>query len=83
MIGPIALISVFSKVPNGSLSGILALCVVGSRWIRLGKIFTRLGGGGGVPRRVLRIAPSMRGCTGGSAGHRNVQMDVQKSLRVW
>ena len=46
-IGLIALISAFSEVPNGSLSGILALCVVRSRWIGLGKIFTRLGGGGG------------------------------------
>ena len=38
------LIGAFSEVPSGSLSGILALCVVGSRWIGLGKIFTRLGG---------------------------------------
>ena len=39
------LISAVSEVPNGSLSGILALCVVGFRRIGLGKIFTRLGGG--------------------------------------
>ena len=37
------LIGTFSEVPSGSLSGILALCVVGSRRIGLGKIFTRLG----------------------------------------
>ena len=39
--------------------------------------------GGEVPQQVLCIAPSAHGCTGGSAGHQNVQMDVQKSLRVW
>ena len=73
------LIGTFSEVPSGSLSGILALCVVGSRWIGLSKIFTRLEG---VPRRVLHIVPSTLGCTGGSAGHRNVRMGVQKSLRL-
>ena len=54
-IGPIALIGAFSKVPNGSLSGILALCVVGSRWIRLGKI-SRLGGGSPGGFSALRLA---------------------------
>ena len=49
-IGLIALIGTFSEVPNGFLSGILALCIVGSRWIGLGKIFTRLGGGGSPSR---------------------------------
>ena len=38
------LIGTFSKVPSGSLSGILVLCIVRSRQIGLGKIFTRLGG---------------------------------------
>ena len=56
MIGLIALIGAFSKVPNGSLSGILALCIVGSRQISLGKIFTRLGGGGGPPVGSLHCA---------------------------
>ena len=55
MIGPITLISTFSEVPNGSLSGILALCIVGSRRIGLGKIFTRLGGSPG-RFSVLRLA---------------------------
>ena len=41
------LISAFSEVPSGSLSGILALCIVGSRQIGLSKIFTRLGGSPG------------------------------------
>ena len=41
------LIGTFSEVPSGSLSGILALCIVGSRRISLGKIFTRLGGSPG------------------------------------
>ena len=51
------LISTFSKVPSGSLSGILVLCIVGSRQIGLSKIFTRLGGGGGSPGgfSVLRL----------------------------
>ena len=49
------LISTFSEVPNGSLSGILALCIVGSRRIGLGKIFTRLGGGGGSPGRFSML----------------------------
>ena len=79
----IVLIGSFSEVPSGSLSDILALCVVGSRWIGLSKIFTRLGGGGGVPwQGVHRVAPSAHGCTGGSVSHQNVQMNVQKSLRV-
>ena len=43
----IALIGAFSEVPSGSLSGILAMCVVGSRQIGLSKIFTRLGGSPG------------------------------------
>ena len=73
------LIGAFSEVPSGSLSGILALCIVGSRRIGLSKIFTRLGG---VPRQVLHIAPSVCGCMGGSVGHQNVQIDVQKSLRL-
>ena len=46
----------------------------GSAWVKFSL-------GWGVPQRVLHIAPSVRGCTGGSAGHRNVRMDVQKSLR--
>ena len=40
-------------------------------------------GWGGVPQWVLHIASSVHGYTGGSVGHQNVQMDVQKSLRVW
>ena len=44
MIDLIVLIGAFSEVPSGSLSGILVLCIVGSRRIGLGKIFTRLGG---------------------------------------
>ena len=47
MIVLIVLIGAFSKVPSGSLSGILVLCIVGSRRIGLGKIFTRLGGSPG------------------------------------
>ena len=50
------LISTFSEVPNGSLSGILVLCIVGSRQIGLGKIFTRLGGGGGSPGGFSTVA---------------------------
>ena len=49
------LISTFSEVPSGSLSGILALCVVGSRRIGLSKIFTRLGGSPG-RFSMLRLA---------------------------
>ena len=49
------LIGAFSEVPSGSLSGILVLCIVRSRRISLGKIFTRLGGSPG-RFSVLRLA---------------------------
>ena len=47
MIDLITLIGTFFKIPNGSLSGILVLCIVTSRQISLDKIFTRLGGSPG------------------------------------